>query len=131
MQTTLPAESHAHWEGLPYWFRLGLGFLLIGIGASILASQLRAAFPPPEDPKDTRRRALHFLSTPILGMSFASITPFFLPGFGLDSRWLIGLVAPFLWMYFYDYYKGKYEKSLGISLPDSRDLIQPKTGDKS
>jgi len=124
--TSAPVHLPTHWEGVPYWIRIVVGFLLIGIGASIAASQLRGAFPPPEDPKDPKRRALHYLSTPLLGMGFAMAAPFALPGFGLDSRWLIGLVAPFLWMYLYDAYKPRAEKSLGISLPESKDILQPR-----
>ncbi len=127
MQTTQPTETAESWTGLPYWIQLGLGFLLIGVGASIMASQLRAALPPPETPG--QRRALHHLYAPIFGMTFATLAPFSLPGFALDSRWLIGLVAPFLWAPLYDYFKKRYESQLGITLPEAKDLTAPK-GDK-
>lgn len=126
MQTAIlgPASQPVtEWEGLPYWVRLGLGFLLIGIGASILATQLRAAFPVVDDPASkARRRYLHYLYSPVFGMSFASFAPFFLPGFGADSRWLIGLVASVLWAPVYDYYKKRYESQLGITLPSADDI---------
>lgn len=126
MQTSVPVESTVpeSWTGLPYWLQLGIGFLLIGIGASIMASQLRAAFPPPTEPG--QRRALHYLYAPFFGASFATLAPFSLPGFELDSRWLIGLVAPFLWAPLYDYFKKRYESQLGITLPEAKDLTGPK-----
>lgn len=47
-----PLAEISAWEGLPYWVRLTAGFILIGLGASIAAAQLRAAIPPPEDPQE-------------------------------------------------------------------------------
>jgi len=127
MQT--PASSPAStsvldassWQGLPYWVQLIIGFLLIGLGASIAASQLRAAIPPPEDPK---KKALHHLYAPSFGLLFGLCAPFALPGFGVDSRWLIGLVAPFLWAPLYSIVKERYEKQLGVKLPDAKTLTQ-------
>lgn len=124
MQTTmaadLPQNLPEDWTGLPYWLRLGLGFLLIGVGASILTAQLRAALPPPE--QVGQRRALHHLYAPVFGATFATAVPFFLPGFDVSSRWLIGLVSPFLWAWLYDWYRVRYQPILG-ALPDSKDLI--------
>lgn len=128
MQTTMPTELPQNlpenWTGMPYWIQLVVGFLLIGVGASILASQLRAAFPPPEQPGD--RRQLHRLYAPVFGMMIGLLSPFFLPGFGLESRWLLGLVAPFLWSPLYDILKKRYLSQMGIEAPAAKDLINPK-----
>lgn len=122
MQTAIleTTKTATEWEGLPYWLRLVVGFLLIGVGASILATQLRAAFPSAEDPP--KSRALHHLYAPFFGAGFASAAWFFLPGFGWDSRWLIGLVAPFLWGPVYDFLRARYEKQFGVSLAPARKI---------
>lgn len=115
------SQAATYLQSLPDWLQLSLGFLLIGIGASILASQLRAAFPS----TDGNKRALHYLYAPFFGASFATFAPFTLPGFGYDSRWLIGLVAPFLWSPFYELLKKRYETQLGVKLPDAGAMVQP------
>lgn len=114
---SIPADN---WQGLPYWLQFGLGFLLIGVSASMVASQLRAAFPPPADPNS--RRALHFLYPMFFGGLFASLVPFALPGFGYDQRWIFGLVAPYLWAPLYDMLKKRYEVQLGVKLPSPTEI---------
>ena len=130
--TTLPdvqslAEVSA-WEGLPYWLRLLVGVILIGLGASIAASQLRAAIPPSEDPK---AKKLHYLYAPSFGLVFGLVAYPALPSFEWQMRLLIGLCAPFLWAPFYAIVKARYEKQLGITLPDANQLTGASAPSKS
>lgn len=125
MQTSVPVSETVPetWTGLPYWTQLGVGFLLIGLSASIIASNLRAALPPSQEPG--QRRALHYLYPPFFGSLFATLAPVALPGFGLDSRWLIGIAAPVLFAPLYDYLKKRYLSQLGIVAPEAKDLVAP------
>lgn len=128
MQTTqaasLPVTELSAYDALPYWLRLTIGFILIGLGASIAASQLRAAIPPSNDPT---AKKLHHLYAPSFGLVFGLVAYPALPGIEVSWRWLVGLCAPFLWAPLYDLVRKRYETQLGVKLPEASELTKPPT----
>ncbi len=126
MQTSQPSsltailDAAGPIEAVPYWLRLGIGFVLIGIAASQTTTAFRAAFPPAQSLAAQR---MHLFYPLILGMMFSEAAPFALPGFGYDSRWLIGIVSPYLWKYVYTYIKEAEEAKLGVTLPSAEAIL--------
>ena len=117
--TTQPTMLSPWPDVLPPWLSLLLGFLLLGIASSTVTTQLRAALP---EHWGDKWRALHYLYPSLIGAAFATGAPFALPGFDVWSRWLPGLVAPYLWAPLYELLKRRYESQLGVSLPSANQL---------
>lgn len=105
---------------LPPWVGVVLGFLLVGIAASVVTTQLRAALPEPEG---IGWRLLHFLYPSLLGSLFAIVVSSSVPGAPWWERWVYGIVAPYLWAPLYEFIKRHYEKQLGVGLPGAPALL--------
>jgi hypothetical protein len=123
MQSAPATQAHQtaadYLASLPPWLQITVGFILVGLAASTLTTHLRAAFPAS---LGGWRRSLHYLYPGGLGATFATGAAFAFPGFGIDSRWLLGLVAPYVWTPLYEIYKKRYEKDLGITLPSVQEI---------
>lgn len=118
-------------DAIPWAYRCLAGIMMIALGASVLTSQLRSAFPSTDGPTAKR---LTFLYPSLIGMLMGEGGPFLLPGFGWDSRWLIGLLSPALGILAYEYYwKPRAERKLGATLPSVGDIVSgapPAAGEK-
>jgi hypothetical protein len=96
----------------------GLGFVAVGLAASIATMLLRSALPEP--PKEQKgRRLLHVTYPALFGMLFATVMPPLIPWAPITQRWFWGLLAPFLWAPFYELLRPWLERRLGLTLPSS------------